>query len=132
MTRRKTCVGCGKPIVGKGDSLFFGRDPYHEECIKDAKLPGQMKEEMIRWVNSECKAGRYPLPQGGTMKVEKAIEVLTQDLTCDFHGSIEDWHGALHLGIEALERLQENRRDPEFDHWMPLPGETPPPDSGDE
>ena len=66
------------------------------------------------------------------MKIEKAIEVLTQDLTCDFEGSNDDLVTALQLGIDALQRLQENRLDPEFDHWTPLPGETPPPDPGDE
>ena len=35
---------------------------------------------------------------------------------------------ALKLAINALRRLQDNRRDPEYDHWTPLPGEWPPPD----
>jgi hypothetical protein len=64
--------------------------------------------------------------QGGTeeMTLEKAIKVLTDMGTPHFQGSTEDILKARKLGIEALKRLQDNRRDPEFDHWIPLPGET--------
>lgn len=31
---------------------------------------------------------------------------------------------AIQLGIEGLKRLRDNRRDPEFDHYILLPGET--------
>lgn len=44
------------------------------------------------------------------MNLERAIEVLTQDLTCDFVGSNDALVAALQLGIEALERLIALRR----------------------
>ena len=48
---------------------------------------------------------------------EQAVRLLTK-LHYDKQGK------AVVLGIEALKRLQDNRRDPEFGHYVPLPGET--------
>ena len=61
---------------------------------------------------------------GRNMKIEKAIEVLTRLTTYQHPVTIEDRYGAMALGLEALKRLQDNRKDPEFDHWVLLPGET--------
>ncbi|MFO7772644.1 MAG: hypothetical protein R6V59_01655 [Dehalococcoidia bacterium] len=58
------------------------------------------------------------------MKIETAIQTLNKIHDTYLLGiSLKD-HEAIKLGIEALKRLQDNRRDPEFDHWVPLPGET--------
>ena len=58
------------------------------------------------------------------MKIERAIEILELDIKMEFEGCSDEIEAALRLGIEALKRLQDNRKDPEFDHWVLLPGET--------
>lgn len=60
------------------------------------------------------------------MQLVKAI-VVSEPLTRYpyFHPESEQ-AAAINLGIEAIKRLQENRIDPEFDHYILLPGETEP------
>jgi len=58
------------------------------------------------------------------MNLEKAIEILDLELTCDFDGNERDRKNAVKLGIEALKRVIVNRQ-PIRAHWRePLPGET--------
>lgn len=60
-----------------------------------------------------------------TMTIDRAIEVL--ESRAEGNLSLYSWKeekAAAALGVEALKRLQDNRRDPEFDHWIPLPGES--------
>ena len=59
-----------------------------------------------------------------TMTIEEAVGVLRLENERIFNFNNPQRRAALNLGIEALKRLQDNRRDPEFDHWIPLPGET--------
>jgi len=56
--------------------------------------------------------------------LKEAITELTKQLGPRYSTPHTPFHNALKLGIEALKRLEDNRRDPEFDHWIPLPGET--------
>jgi len=58
------------------------------------------------------------------MTLDEAIKILeiNNDRTPTFTDAQRQQ--AHQLGIEAIKRLQDNRRDPEFDHWIPLPGET--------
>ena len=58
------------------------------------------------------------------MRTEEAIEILGTAPILHLDDIYPRERTALHLGIGALKRLQDNRRDPEFDHWLPLPGET--------
>ena len=58
------------------------------------------------------------------MTLEEAIAISEQQLTDHPHHHSTPFFIAIKLGIEALKRLHDNRRDPEFDHWLPLPGET--------
>jgi hypothetical protein len=58
------------------------------------------------------------------MRLQQAILILRLMGTPQFRGSTEDIITARYLGIEALERLRHNRRDPEFDHYLPLRHET--------
>jgi hypothetical protein len=62
--------------------------------------------------------------EGGAMILDKAIKILNEHACQKMKIFDEDLEEAEKLGIEALKRLQDNRRDPEFDHWVPLPGET--------
>jgi len=58
------------------------------------------------------------------VKIDEAIELLKStpiQVVCEDDLKYAE---ARQLSIEALKRLQDNRRDPEFDHWIPLPGET--------
>ena len=60
-----------------------------------------------------------------TMTLDRAIEVLESRAKGNL--SLYSWNdekAAAALGVEALNRLQDNRLDPEFDHWILLPGET--------
>jgi hypothetical protein len=58
------------------------------------------------------------------MTLEQAISNLTLYRTLPPDPRDKELLEAIKLGIEAMKRLQDNRRDPEFDHWVPLPGET--------
>jgi len=58
------------------------------------------------------------------MTIEEAIADLLSQLavatiTGHYHRA-----NALKIGINGLKRLQDSRRDPEFDHYIPLTGET--------
>ena len=58
------------------------------------------------------------------MTLEKAVEELRRidnrvDIIC-----YPEFKKAVHLGIEALERLKRNRKDPVLAIFTPLPGET--------
>jgi len=57
------------------------------------------------------------------IKLSKAIEILNLRVASPFTRANPDTRDSIKLSIEALKRLQDNRRDPEFDHWIPLPGE---------
>ena len=58
------------------------------------------------------------------MKIERAIEIL--ESRAGTHLSLYNWEDkkAAALGVEALKRLEEKRKEPEFDHGVLLPGET--------
>jgi len=58
------------------------------------------------------------------MTIEKAIELIQQDL--DDPGSVDimDLHEAQRMSIEALKRLKDIRHFGEFGAVHPLPGET--------
>jgi hypothetical protein len=58
------------------------------------------------------------------MTIEEAMVSLSVQLEIKSRLGNEEAADALRLGIEALKRLQDNRKDPEFDHWVLLPGET--------
>jgi len=58
------------------------------------------------------------------VKIDEAIKILDRHYNLHHNVSRAELDEASRLGIEALKRLQDNRRDPEFDHWIPLPGET--------
>ena len=58
------------------------------------------------------------------MKLEKAIELLDLEISCDFEGNEKDRQDAVKLGIEALKRCQEARRKVYFTTRSLLPGET--------
>jgi Mg-chelatase subunit ChlD len=58
------------------------------------------------------------------MTIDKAMQTLTDQLRYFAPDDSTPLHEALKLAIEALKRLNDNRRDPEFDHWIPLPRET--------
>lgn len=62
--------------------------------------------------------------EGGEMTLDEAIKELTKAYNYPMNCINVELHDATKLGIEALKRLIDNRRDPEFDHWVPLPGET--------
>lgn len=58
------------------------------------------------------------------MELEKAIEILTEELkepsTCNYQDTLE----ATKLGIEALKRCQYQSQNPMYWPVNPLPGET--------
>lgn len=58
------------------------------------------------------------------MTLDEAIKELTAIANEAWDKDKEKPADAAQLGIEALKRLQNNRRDPEFDHYLSLPGET--------
>jgi len=58
------------------------------------------------------------------MTLEQAIRLLHASVMQSRNKTQYSLANAQTLGIEALKRLQDNRRDPEFDHYLPLPGET--------
>lgn len=58
------------------------------------------------------------------MKIDKAIEILTLDRTCDFEGDANDLEAALQLGIEALKYIERLRSIFYTSVIPPLPGET--------
>lgn len=58
------------------------------------------------------------------MKIDEAIAELRQDLHDVGERKTVKLRAAQRLSIEALKRLQDNRHCPDFDHWVPLPGET--------
>jgi len=58
------------------------------------------------------------------MNIQKAIEIITLDLTCDFEGEGADLEEALQLSIEALKRVEGNRHYPQPTVYPFLPGET--------
>ena len=58
------------------------------------------------------------------MTLQDAIKDLQARIDGEFSIKGIDTCEDMKLGIEALKRLQDNRRDPEFDHWIPLLGET--------
>lgn len=58
------------------------------------------------------------------MTIEKAIELLQQDLNDPGSVGIMDLNDAKKLGIEALKRLQELRKMKYVTYFNPLPGET--------
>lgn len=59
------------------------------------------------------------------MTLEKAFQILTLALKAREGAEYPDFYTALALGAEAIKRVQANRTDPEYDHWVPLPGEYP-------
>ena len=58
------------------------------------------------------------------MTITEAIKVNERILEGDDTVTFQEWEDATRISIEALKRLEANRLDPEFDHWLPLPGET--------
>ena len=58
------------------------------------------------------------------MKIEMAIVILELSKNMDFEGCSDDLEAAHQLGIEALKRLQDNRRSPWSKDGHPLLGET--------
>ena len=58
------------------------------------------------------------------MNLEKAIETLTKEYERWKVCNQWDYCIALKLGIEALKRLEEDRRDNPHTAWLLLPGET--------
>lgn len=59
------------------------------------------------------------------MKIEKAIEILTNELKDNYYPDCDLRDDALKLGIQALKRLQEGRRSFIPHIVAPLPGESP-------
>lgn len=43
------------------------------------------------------------------MTIDKAIEILKLDKTCDFGGDADELEDAIQLGIEALKRVKAQR-----------------------
>ena len=58
------------------------------------------------------------------MTIEKAIEVLTLEVTTNLDSGAEDFNAAVKLGIEALKRIQECRPADYMIKEDYLPGET--------
>lgn len=58
------------------------------------------------------------------MTLDKAIEILKEDLVMLFEGDTDDLHDARQLGIEALKREQSNRGYCLSNPKRLLPGET--------
>ena len=58
------------------------------------------------------------------MKIEKAIEILQNELNHGFRCGYEDLNDAQKLGIEALECILKIRHHPFPDEVLQLPGET--------
>ena len=57
------------------------------------------------------------------ISIKTAISILRTH-QCDYSPiRVPALWAALDLGIQALQRLQDNREDPEFDHYTPLPAE---------
>ncbi|GAJ18951.1 unnamed protein product, partial [marine sediment metagenome] len=62
--------------------------------------------------------------KGDTMKLEKAIEILTEDINHPTAKFTPDLVDAEKLGIEALRRLERERKHGRAGVWTRLPGET--------
>ena len=58
------------------------------------------------------------------MKLDKAIEILTEDLNHPTAQFMPELQKAEKLAIEALKRVKDNPIVPEFHFRAPLPGET--------
>ena len=58
------------------------------------------------------------------MTIDKAIEILRNDIDSPGSVAIEDINEAEQLGIEALHRCQELKKYTARDAYIPLPGET--------
>ena len=58
------------------------------------------------------------------MKLEKAIETLSKDLTYTYPTQFNDLQDAVKLGIEALQRIKKTRGGLYAGTWKDLPGET--------
>lgn len=58
------------------------------------------------------------------MTIEKAIEILEDDLNYCVSGLTPDFLDAIKLGVEALKRHQVLTKHPYFQGLQPLPGET--------
>ncbi len=56
--------------------------------------------------------------------IDEAIKALELDKTCDFEGDQQILEAALQLGIEALKRIQRQRKDLHISERRLLPGET--------
>lgn len=57
------------------------------------------------------------------MKIEKAIEILSQDLTYTYPAKFDDLQDAIKLGIEAMKAIQKGRAFPYLYCYPELPGE---------
>ena len=57
------------------------------------------------------------------MKIDRAIEIFETEEEDTFMGSETEWKSALKLGIEALKRLQEERKHMQTAFTGLLPGE---------
>ncbi|MBA7584110.1 hypothetical protein ES708_26063 [subsurface metagenome] len=58
------------------------------------------------------------------MKIEKAIEIKSRTGDEFLHTDPDEIDEAERLSIEALKRLEEDRRDNPHTAWLLLPGET--------
>lgn len=57
------------------------------------------------------------------MKIQKAIEILSESAYGKSFTTGSDFTDALKLGIEALQRIVYLRKDTDCPHYMTLPGE---------
>ena len=58
------------------------------------------------------------------MKISKAIEILTIELSAFPHKGTEDWYDSVKLGIEALKHHKKLRDAHPYSNYKILPGET--------
>lgn len=58
------------------------------------------------------------------MKIDKAIEILSEDLTYSYPAKFNELTDAIKLGIEALKSRQSDRENGVSDFCELLPGET--------
>jgi len=58
------------------------------------------------------------------LNFQKAIDILTLEISCDFDGNEQDRQDAIKLGIEALKAIKQDKVLKLSWRLNPLPGET--------
>jgi hypothetical protein len=114
-------------IVSKNPKIIKNVMERLQAELKDKELPEQRRvevESLLDYLKEDLRYLGINSKEGPTMTIEKAIELLNQDL--DDPGSVDfgDLRIAQRLGIEALKRIKKCRQaDPQqIDNF--LPGET--------